>query len=245
MKNYKQTDIRWCNVPYAGSTIGRAGCGPTACADIIGKTPKTIAAWMAKNGCASNGQGTYWGGITKALKHYGYEAAMLNSANYYGKKDTAAEAKFKKKIQSGKYYGILLMGKSIFTSGGHYITIKSWNKSKGYYVLDPYSKHLNGWHKWSDFDGKVKIFYLIKKPTENKLAEPAEQQKTTTAKVTYYKVPAKKHTSIVDALGSIGVNSLLSNRKKIAAANGISGYTGTAEQNRKLLDKLYKGKLKK
>lgn len=241
MKNYKQTDIRWANVPYAGSVIGRAGCGPTAVADIVGKTPKTIAAWMRKNGCASNGQGTYWGGITKALKHYGFEAEMLNSTNYYGKKGSAAEAKFIKKMQSGKYYGILLMGKSIFTSGGHYITIKSCGK-KGYYVLDPYSGRLCGWHKWSDFDGKVKIFYLIKKPVKKKTVKTEDKPK---AAVTYYKVPAKNYTSIVDALGSIGANSLLSNRKKIAEKNGISGYTGTAEQNKKLRDKLYKGKLKK
>ena len=237
MKNYKQTDMRWANVPYAGSTIGRAGCGPTAIADIVGKTPKTIAAWMQKNGCASNGQGTYWGGITKALKNYGFSAEMLNSCNYYGKKDSTAEDTFKKKMQSGKYYGILLMGKSIFTSGGHYITISQYDKKKGFKVLDPYSKRLCGWHKWNDFDGKVKIFYLIKKPEKKK-----DKPKAT---VTYYKVPSKKTNSIVDALSSIGVNSLLSNRKKIAAANGISNYSGTAEQNQKLLDKLYVGKLKK
>lgn len=240
MKNYKQTDIRWANVPYAGSTIGRAGCGPTAVADIVGKTPKVVADWMKKNGCASNGQGTYWGGITKALRHYGYEAEMLNSANYYGRKDTAAEAKFIKKMQSGKYWGILLMGKSIFTSGGHYITIKIFGK-KGFYVLDPYSKRLNGWHKWSDFDGKVKIFYLIKKPVKKKAAEPAEQPK---AAVTYYKVPTKETNSLVDALKQINVDSSLENRKKIAKKNGLIDYSGSSEQNAALLDKLYRGKLK-
>lgn len=239
MKNYKQTDVRWCNNPYAGSTIGRAGCGPTAVADIVGKTPKTVAAWMAKNGCASNGQGTYWAGITKALKHYGYEAEMLNSTNAYGKTDTAAEAKFIKKMQSGKYYGILLMGKSIFTSGGHYITIKACGK-KGFYVLDPYSGRLCGWHKWSDFDGKVKIFYLIKKP-EKKAAEPEDKP---TATVTYYKIPSKQTSSIVDALKLVGVDASLENRKKIAKKNGIAEYSGSSEQNAALRDKLYKGKLK-
>ena len=242
MKNYKQTDLRWCNVPYAGSTIGRAGCGPTACADIIEKSPKTIAAWLQQKGYAVNGQGTSWTGIKKVLETYGFECSMLNSSNAYGKKDTEAEVKFKKKLQSGNYYGILLMGKSMFTSGGHYITIKSYDKKKGYYVLDPYSKRLNGWHKWSDFDGRVKIFYVIKKPVKKNAAKPETPKKAT---VTYYKVPAKQYASIVDALGSISVNSSLANRKKIATANGISNYSGTAEQNQKLLDKLYKGKLKR
>lgn len=59
----------------------------------------------------------------------------------------------------------------------------------------------------------------------------------------YYK--SFSSTSIVDGLKSIGVNSSFSNRKKIAAANGISNYTGTAAQNVKLLELAKKGKLKK
>ncbi|MCI8648405.1 MAG: hypothetical protein HFE76_16795 [Firmicutes bacterium] len=243
MKNYKQTDIRWCNVPYAGSTIGRAGCGPTAVADIAGKTPKTIAAWMAAHGCASNGQGTYWGGITKALKHYGYEAAMLNSSNAYGKKGTEAEAKFKKKLKSGKYWGILLMGKSIFTSGGHYITIEKYTKKKGYKVLDPYSGRLCGYHTWKDFDGKVKIFYLIKKPVKKSKEKP--KQPADKKKAIYYITPKGNTTSLVDALKAIGVDANFENRKKIAAKNGIQDYSGTQSQNEALRSKLYKGKLKR
>ena len=59
----------------------------------------------------------------------------------------------------------------------------------------------------------------------------------------YYK--AFSGTSIVDGLKSIGVDSSMSNRKKIAAANGISNYTGTADQNTKLLSLAKQGKLKK
>lgn len=59
--------------------------------------------------------------------------------------------------------------------------------------------------------------------------------------------PAGGYTgnSIVDYLNSIGVDSSYSNRKKIAAANGISGYTGTAAQNEKLCSLARQGKLKK
>lgn len=51
--------------------------------------------------------------------------------------------------------------------------------------------------------------------------------------------------SIVDGLKSIGVDSSYSNRKKIAQANGISNYTGTASQNTKMLNLLKQGQLKK
>ena len=59
----------------------------------------------------------------------------------------------------------------------------------------------------------------------------------------YFKKCDAKYTSIVDALGSIGVNSSFSYRLKIAGANGIKGYVGTAQQNIKLLTLLKQGKL--
>ena len=49
--------------------------------------------------------------------------------------------------------------------------------------------------------------------------------------------------SIVDALSLIGVDSSYSNRSKLAKANGITNYSGTAEQNLKLLNLLKKGEL--
>ena len=59
----------------------------------------------------------------------------------------------------------------------------------------------------------------------------------------YY--PAFSSSSIVDGLKSIGVDSSFSHRSKIAAANGISGYSGTATQNNKLCSLAKQGKLKK
>lgn len=59
----------------------------------------------------------------------------------------------------------------------------------------------------------------------------------------YY--PAFSSSSIVDGLKSIGVDSSYSSRAKIAAANGISGYSGTAAQNNKLCSLAKQGKLKK
>lgn len=50
-------------------------------------------------------------------------------------------------------------------------------------------------------------------------------------------------SSIVDALASIGVNSSYSYRSKLAAANGISNYRGTPEQNTLMLSLLKQGKL--
>lgn len=83
----------------------------------------------------------------------------------------------------------------------------------------------------------------------NEFKEMLTEKKTTTTSTTsttkYYKKCAAKYTSIVDALNSIKVSSTFANRKKIATANGIKLYIGSASQNTKLLSLLKQGKLKK
>lgn len=54
---------------------------------------------------------------------------------------------------------------------------------------------------------------------------------------------AYKGHSIVDYLKSVGVNSSMANRKKIANNAGIKNYTGTASQNTKLLNDMRSGKI--
>lgn len=60
----------------------------------------------------------------------------------------------------------------------------------------------------------------------------------------YYKSDYKG-LSFVDGLKSIGVDSSFANRKRIAKANGINNYTGSAIQNIKLLNMLKKGNLRR
>lgn len=59
----------------------------------------------------------------------------------------------------------------------------------------------------------------------------------------YYPKPNYIGTSLVGALDAIGVDSSFDNREKIAKANGITDYTGTADQNNKLLNLLMSGRL--
>ena len=61
----------------------------------------------------------------------------------------------------------------------------------------------------------------------------------------YYPRYTGSSGSIVDALRAINVDSSYVNRQKIAQANGISNYTGTAAQNTQMLNLLKQGKLKK
>lgn len=100
-----------------------------------------------------------------------------------------------------------------------------------------------------------------KKDTTNNIVKNKEPAKTTTttkpatttttkpATTNTYKYQTKSglntSTSIVDALKATGADSSFANRQKIAQANGISNYTGTATQNITLLNKLKAGTLKK
>ncbi len=61
----------------------------------------------------------------------------------------------------------------------------------------------------------------------------------------YYSQSSYNGSSIIDALKSIGVDSSHNNIKQLAVANGITNYTGTADQNIKLLNLFKKGQLKK
>ena len=85
---------------------------------------------------------------------------------------------------------------------------------------------------------KIKKAVAPSKPKATAKTTPKTNSKT--IKKTNY-----KGNSIVDGLKSVGVNSSYDNRKKLAQANGIKNYTGTASQNTALLNKLKKGTLKK
>ena len=88
---------------------------------------------------------------------------------------------------------------------------------------------------------KIKKAVSTAKPKATAKTTP----KTTAKKTNTIKKTTYKGDSIVDGLKSVGVNSSYDNRKKIAQANGIKNYTGTAKQNTELLNKLKKGTLKK
>lgn len=61
----------------------------------------------------------------------------------------------------------------------------------------------------------------------------------------YYPAYTGSKTTLASALASLGVDSSYSFRKKIAAANGIAGYLGTAVQNTQMYNLLVAGILKK
>ena len=84
---------------------------------------------------------------------------------------------------------------------------------------------------------------LLKKLKNGQLIKSIINDSNPSSDIIYYPACDKNEQSIVKALDSIGVDSSMDNRKKIAAINGISNYQGLYEQNIELLNKLKNGKL--
>ncbi|MGN1113270.1 MAG: hypothetical protein ACI4RP_08700, partial [Acutalibacteraceae bacterium] len=81
-------------------------------------------------------------------------------------------------------------------------------------------------------------------PTEAPTQAPTEAPtEAPTQAVTYFKACSSSQTTIAAALSSIGVDNSFAYRKKIAAANNITNYSGTAAQNTQMLNLLKQGKL--
>ena len=132
---YNQTDARWGNKPYGKtSTIGRAGCGPTALAIAVASltnnkvTPYDVAQWSVANGGLCEGSGSYHSLIPNGGRHYGLTVTSIG-------RDCK---KLVEALQSGKLV-IAIMSKGHFTSGGHFIVLRGVTEDGKILVADPAS----------------------------------------------------------------------------------------------------------
>jgi hypothetical protein len=90
--------------------------------------------------------------------------------------------------------------------------------------------------------GHVEFVYEVDDSTVKTVTTTTTTVKTSTSEC--YTKYTGKSDSIVDALKAVGVtDTSKTHRAKIAKANGISGYTGTASQNTEMLILLKGGKL--
>ena len=90
--------------------------------------------------------------------------------------------------------------------------------------------------------------YSINSKYIAKIVRPKYNNSTTppvNTDTTYFPRYTGSSGSIVTGLNAVGADSSYAYRQKIAAANGISNYTGTAAQNTTMLNKLKSGTLKK
>lgn len=90
--------------------------------------------------------------------------------------------------------------------------------------------------------GEVGTWYKIKYKNTTAYVSRTYISKKKPTTISYFKAYTGKSVSLVDALKAQKVDSSFTNRKKIAAANGVKNYIGTPKQNTQLLNLLKAGK---
>lgn len=120
---YRQYDSRWGNKNYNGSSnYANAGCGATACANILHAidasiTPLTTGKYMQEHKYAIPHNGTAWDGIPACLKAFGAKDVR----QVYKMSDVFA-------LCAKGYVGVFLFsagtrGGITWTTSGHYIAV--------------------------------------------------------------------------------------------------------------------------
>ena len=152
-----QTDERWSEQSYAGSTIGKAGCGPT-CLSMAGiyltgngkYTPAYVAEYADQNGYSSEGEGTNW-------------TLISNGASYLGL--TSAEIPKNKtvmtRLASCGVPIICAVGPGTFTKEGHYIVITGTSDGK-FTVNDPNStENSSKTYSYEEIESQIRNAWAI------------------------------------------------------------------------------------
>lgn len=108
------------------------------------------------------------------------------------------------------------------------------------YLITKYNIPTSNVIRHYDVTGKNCPKPMVENPARwnNFKAKLSGQASSTTTTATKPSNSTYKGSSLVDYLKSIGVDSSFTNRSKLAKANGISNYSGTANQNTQLLAKL-------
>ncbi len=191
----------------------------------------------------------------KGSAHDGLDLVGVDSKNIYSTVDGVVEyagweSALNHKKGFGKYVRIKQNGSSDRYYFGHLSSIKVKKGQKIYkgtlLGIEGSTGNSTGSHCHYCARGnssKAQIRDIVKiSGIPNKIGsyEDAEEKLPS---LSYYPEYNGKTLSLVDALKSLDITSTFANRKEIAKANGIKSYSGTANQNIKLLDLLKKGKL--
>ncbi len=173
--DYKQTDSRWKKVKYAvdgeNSTIGSAGCGPAALADVLASIvspyidPLTCASWARhnKHNYKVKNSGTSYSYPVAQGAAYGVKIVRMNTSNIYGKPEHAIHQLIKQELMKGNWV-IACMGPGIWTKSGHFIVAYGC-ENEYVYINDPASTKANrAKNTWYNFIYEVKYYWVVEVP---------------------------------------------------------------------------------
>lgn len=118
---YNQNDKQWNDAPYGTTTIGAAGCGPSAMAMIVtaltGNTVTPVD--TAQYGTYVQGQGSSWTTIGDIADQYGLTSDSLGSGS------SVEVAQINEVLRSGGLVVTVGSGSAPYTSSGHFFVIRA------------------------------------------------------------------------------------------------------------------------
>lgn len=131
---YAQTDSVYASHPYAGTNIGRSGCGPACMAMVISNftdtiiTPDKMGDWSTARGFAVNGRGSAYALFPAACKEYGIELSYLT----YGEREKIEQA-----LRDGKLI-MAIVGSGDFAKNRHFLLIRGITEDGKLLVANSY-----------------------------------------------------------------------------------------------------------
>ncbi len=143
---YAQTDSAYASHPYAGSSMGNAGCGPACMAMVISNftdtiiTPDKMGDWSTARGFAVNGRGSAYALFPAACEEYEIELSYLN----YKEREKIEQA-----LRDGKLI-MGIVGSGDFAKNRHFLLIRDITEDGKLLVANSY-KGEDGLAEW-DYD---------------------------------------------------------------------------------------------
>ena len=171
--HYMQRDSKWKSLSYAvdgeRSTIGSAGCGPTAMAMVLASLvnpyidPITTASWARMKGYKVKASGTAYSYFVPQGKQYGINITSICAGNIYHKPTNSAHNTALAELKKGNWL-IACMGPGVWTSGGHYILVYGYKDGKVYINDSASTKENRACNTWDTFKNEVKYYWSVEVP---------------------------------------------------------------------------------
>jgi len=244
----KQNDSVWKNYTYGTGTLYDTGCGMFSFANAINYgngsnvvDVPALASWAKSIGAynKTGNEGTY-----RDVLYANVEAKYGSTYNFRvigTQYASVASSALKNHLAQEN-------GVAVAHVSNHFIAIVDYKSSTNQFrVFESYvsstrtltagdswvsESTLNSSNTTAAANTKVDWFALL---TVTPPAPPSS--------LSYYPKYTGTSTSLTVALDAVGVDSSFANREKIAAVNSIQNYTGTADQNTAMLNKLKAGTL--
>ena len=156
---YYQGDPEWAGRPFANSTFGPNGCGPTSVAMILTNmsgeriTPNDIVDWCGDTYSLMDAGNTHyiggtnsWTILTEGIKHFGLSDSIrveLRTPDP-GPSTYISISDLIEILKQGNVLVLVGLKRGIFTSGGHYIVYAGVYDDGTVIVRDPGGNGLNG-----------------------------------------------------------------------------------------------------